>query len=120
MKQAYDFYTSDLLSGEVQVAKSSTKRSPKQLYSDRLARATPVWADLGQIYRVYDEASDMRAAGIPATVDHIYPLAGLDVCGLHVVENLHIVTHDNNSRKRNTSAVIPSLPPLPSAQGDLF
>ena len=95
-------------------------RSPQQVYKDRLARATPAWANIGQIYRVYDEAHEMREAGIPATVDHIYPLAGVDVCGLHVVENLQIVTNLDNSRKNNTSAVIPVLPKLVKPQLELF
>lgn len=94
--------------------------TPKQLYKTRLARATPRWADLGQINRVYNEAWEMRAAGIPATVDHIYPLAGELVCGLHVVENLRIVSAADNAWKCNRNVAICELPPLPSPQLDLF
>lgn len=95
-------------------------RTPRQIRKDRLAQATPLWADIGQIYRVYDEAHAMREVGIPATVDHIYPLAGGLVCGLHVVENLRIVTAIDNSRKNNRNVVIAELPTLPSFQLDMF
>lgn len=119
MKQASDFWSVDLWSGQTQCPVQKV-RSPQQLYKDRLTRATPAWADLRQIYRVYDEAFEMRESGIPATVDHIYPLAGKGVCGLHVHQNLQIVTNAHNSRKNNTSAAIPVLPKLPSSQGELF
>ena len=102
--------------GSVQVL----SRSPTRRYKDRLAQATPAWANIGQIYRIYDEAHDMRAVGIPATVDHIYPLAGETVCGLHVHENLQIVTNHANGCKSNRLMKIPPLPPLPSPQGSLF
>ena len=95
-------------------------RSPKKAYGDRLARATPAWADLGQIYRIYNEAADMREVGIPATVDHIYPLAGELVCGLHVHENLRIVTAADNSWKCNRDTVVPVLPPQATPQLSLF
>jgi len=95
-------------------------RSPKKAYEDRLARATPAWADVGQIYRVYNEAAEMREVGIPATVDHIYPLAGELVCGLHVVENLRIITHQDNSLKGNRDLAVPVLPPLATPQLSLF
>lgn len=95
-------------------------RSPRKAYSARLARATPAWADRGQIYRIYNEAADMRAEGIPATVDHIYPLAGELVSGLHVHQNLRIVSHFDNSRKSNGDLAIQVLPPQATPQLSLF
>lgn len=95
-------------------------RSPRKAYSDRLARATPAWADRGQIYRIYNEAADLRAEGIPATVDHFYPLAGELVSGLHVHQNLRIVSHLDNSRKNNGDLAIPVLAPQPTPQLSLF
>lgn len=34
-------------------------------------------------------------------VDHIYPIKGLDVCGLHVETNLQVIPRSVNASKRN-------------------
>lgn len=119
MIQHFDFSTLDMWSGE-QRLREVKPRGPAKLYGDRLTQATPFWANLPQINRVYNEAHDMRAAGIPATVDHIYPLAGQNVCGLHVHQNLRIITYADNARKCNTSLEVPELPKLESLQTVLF
>ncbi|MFN9115642.1 MAG: HNH endonuclease signature motif containing protein, partial [Bacteroidota bacterium] len=63
-------------------------------------RATPIWADQGQIKAIYKSAKDLSVAtGIPHEVDHIEPLRGRNVCGLHVVENLRVVTRSENRKK---------------------
>lgn len=53
----------------------------------------PVWADLAEIARIY--------ANCPAGhhVDHIVPLFGKLVCGLHVPENLQYLTAAENFSK---------------------
>lgn len=40
--------------------------------------------------------------GIPHEVDHIIPLKGRNICGLHVPWNLRVVTGEQNKRKRNS------------------
>lgn len=58
--------------------------------------ATPKWADLKSIQRFYDNAP----RGFH--VDHIVPLRGTNVCGLHVLENLQYLTaHENVSKGNN-------------------
>ena len=65
----------------------------------RLVRATPGWADLESIREFYRAA---RAAG--KEVDHIVPLAGKNVCGLHVIDNLQMLSRSENASKGNRYA----------------
>ena len=65
-------------------------------------RATPRWADQSAIREIYREAARLTAdTGIPHEVDHIYPLQGETVCGLHCEDNLQILTKTENIRKKN-------------------
>ncbi|MDP3940363.1 MAG: HNH endonuclease signature motif containing protein [Deltaproteobacteria bacterium] len=59
-------------------------------------RATPAWADLEAIKDVYAEA-----AYFGMHVDHIVPLRGRTVCGLHVWDNLQLLTPKENIAKGN-------------------
>jgi hypothetical protein len=68
-----------------------------------LLRATPVWADLEAINDFYREAARVtRETGIPHDVDHVIPLQGKNVCGLHVETNLQVLPRAANRRKWNT------------------
>lgn len=60
------------------------------------------WADQEAIKAVYAEAERAsRRTGIPHEVDHIIPLRGKTVSGLHVPENLRVVPKVVNREKRN-------------------
>lgn len=61
---------------------------------------TPPWADRAAIRRVYEEAAAITAvSGVPHEVDHIYPLQGELVSGLHVAGNLRVITRAENRSK---------------------
>jgi hypothetical protein len=68
----------------------------------RMRHATPDWADLEAIKAVYLEAQRKSTnTGIPQHVDHYYPIQGKTVCGLHVAENLVVVSAQDNYDKNN-------------------
>lgn len=63
---------------------------------------TPAWADLDAMRDMYDRAHALtEETGAEYHVDHIYPLQGKLVSGLHVHNNLQILTASENSKKRN-------------------
>lgn len=66
----------------------------------RVKIATPRWADFAKIAEIIAERDRVSAAtGVPHHVDHIYPLAGRWVCGLHVHTNMRVIPAEENLRK---------------------
>lgn len=63
---------------------------------------TPAWADKKAIAAVYEHAARVtRETGIPHEVDHIVPLQGDLISGLHVHQNLQVITRSENRSKQN-------------------
>ena len=77
------------------VARTAVRRAQK-------IRATPRWADLSEIERIYAEARVLSVQyGEPFEVDHIVPLNHSMVCGLHCEANLQAIPARRNRAKGN-------------------
>ena len=64
--------------------------------------ATPAWANHDRIRKVYIKAVEKtKATGVQYHVDHILPLRGKNVCGLHVENNLRVILAKENLAKGN-------------------
>lgn len=63
---------------------------------------TPEWANLSAIKQIYIECHEIsKETGIKHHVDHIVPLRGKLVSGLHVENNLRIIPAVDNMSKNN-------------------
>lgn len=83
-------------------AKCAARRAAK-------LQATPLWYDKLAIDAIYREAQRLtEETGIPHEVDHIVPLNGRGVCGLHIPINMRIITRAENRRKHNHVDVDPN------------
>ena len=68
----------------------------------RKLQATPRWANRKEIENIYKKCKQISdATKIKHHVDHIVPLLGNSVCGLHVENNLQIISATINIRKSN-------------------
>lgn len=73
-------------------AKSAKRRATK-------LQATPRWANIKKIREIY------KNCPVGYEVDHIVPLNGELVCGLHVENNLQYLTPKENGEKSNKFTV---------------
>lgn len=81
---------------DVKAARAAERRARQA----RVLQRTPAWASLPTIKWMYRHAASLtKVFGISHHVDHILPLNGKTVSGLHVAENLQILTAQENLLK---------------------
>lgn len=74
----------------------------------RSYNAVPIWSRLAKnrlkILKFYIEAQvrNIKSKRTKYEVDHIIPLSHHKVCGLHVHQNLQVLTQEKNGQKSNT------------------
>lgn len=69
-------------------------------YDFRIYAATPPWARMGELYEEMKNIWKNRPDGMH--VDHIYPIKGINSCGLNVPWNLQYLPAVDNLRKHNS------------------
>ncbi len=88
-------------------AKDNKDKSNATLSKRRASKlkAIPLWLsreDIKKMYELYRRAKSLTTeTGIQHEVEHIVPLQGKDVCGLHVPWNLQVITQHDNRVKSN-------------------
>ena len=77
----------------------------KAKYRADRAQRTPIWlsrVDLYEMRCIYEYCTALRKIGLDYEVDHVVPLRGANVSGLHVPSNLTVVHRVDNRSKSNT------------------
>lgn len=83
-------------------ASRAAKALSKRLHERQLRLACPKWVPRAELVAIYAESARLSSeTGEPYEVDHIVPLQGANVCGLHVPWNLRVVHRTVNRRKCN-------------------
>jgi hypothetical protein len=85
------------------VNKSTYNARTRKRQAAKLQR-TPAWLTDGSIFEmecIYKYCSALRSVGLDYEVDHVFPLQGKHVSGLHVPENLQVILASENRSKHN-------------------
>ena len=107
-KESYNLYQQEYSGHNLRLLRKYL-RNPNEVFFDHRSRkrkslndATPKWADHDEIRYMYKECLRLSdEMGMELEVDHIIPLKGRNVCGLHVPYNLKVVSHSLNRIKAN-------------------
>lgn len=68
----------------------------------KMKLATPTWRDQEKIDKIYKDRDRIsNKEGVMYHVDHVIPIAGHRVCGLHVHQNLRVILGTDNLKKSN-------------------
>ena len=78
------------------------REASRKKYKGRKRGKTASWSNLEKIKQIYRECFELtKTTGVRHQVDHIFPLKSNWMCGLHVENNLQILTINENSVKGN-------------------
>lgn len=102
-RRYYETHTEQRAAYGAAWAKANPGKVTEKVNRRRAAKmlAMPKWADREKIKKVYDLCARFRELGCDFEVDHIIPLQGKTVCGLHVHNNLEIIEAQANRSKSN-------------------
>ena len=113
-KAAYDKKRRELKGDQLRAYDKERASMPDRLAVKRdwsrkrkmsVKQATPNWlSELDKLFikEIYSLAVlRSRALGVSYQVDHIIPLHGKNVCGLHIPTNLQLLTATDNLKKRD-------------------
>lgn len=89
------FHTNKNISDCVESECASCKNFRNTIDKVHIAKRTPAWSELLEIASFYDNCPSNYH------VDHIIPLRGTNVSGLHVLSNLQYLTAKENMSKGN-------------------
>lgn len=107
IKKAADWNKNNKKRRKEILRKSNKKNIGKNIFKLAKRRAIkkqaiPPWADMEKIKIIYAKAKWLESiTGFKYHVDHVIPLQGKNVCGLHVWENLQILEASENIKKGN-------------------
>jgi hypothetical protein len=79
------------------VIRCSLQNQRKLLQKQRV----PAWSNKEEITMWYEVAEVLSRSGVKFHVDHVVPLQGKNVCGLHVSENMQVLPAHLNISKNN-------------------
>jgi len=103
----YAYCVSDIEEAKETLRKSFLPKNTWKKYADKrrqaMINASPVWRDLQEIEKIYQERDYQNALHGPGTyhVDHVIPLQGDRVSGLHCEFNLRVIQARENLVKHN-------------------
>ncbi len=91
-----------------ELVKIRAHKNPEKAYAhtvlmrNKRKNRVPVWADISKMQEIYKKCRQRSIdTGIPHEVDHIVPLCGKAVSGLHIESNLRIIPKTENRKKSN-------------------